>query len=245
MRDIFMKQLIFAILAASLLQAQAIPSVDGRTGTVAGRVVNAGGKGVGGAFVLLVSEFDASRSAKDFTATARSVTVDPEGNFGFSEVAPGHYKLCAEPSHVNHWNNCWWGDAVELDVLPGRVAGPLAITVGTALPVRVRIKDPKALRAEAKKNKELVGFAANVRTGTRIAVPMRVESDDGNELVLVAVAPVDKELKLRVGSQNGKFKDDDKVGANPDKLSDEYTIPAGDSKAREIKVTLQSLEKAK
>ena len=233
------------LFTAVSLCGQAIPSVDGRTGTVAGRVVNAEGKGVGGAFVLLVSEFDSSRTAKDFTATARSVTVDPEGNFGFSQIAPGHYKLCAEPSHVNHWNNCWWGDAVELDVLPGRVAGPLAITVGAALPVRVRIKDPKALRAEAKKNKEFVGFVANVRTGTRIAVPMRVESDDGNELVLVAVAPVDKELKLRVGSQSGKFKDDEKVGANPDKLSDEYTIPAGDAKAREIKITLQSLEKAK
>lgn len=242
-----LKQILYIVLATSPLYPQAVPSADGVTGTVAGQIVNLRGQGVAGSYVFLVSELDPTQktASKEFKATAQSMAVDPNGNFGFAGVAPGHYKLCAEPSHVDYANNCWWGDPVEIDVLPGRLTGPLSISVEPASPVRVRIQDPNSVRSEAKKEKVPVGFVANICTGTRQAVPMTIESDDGKELVLVAVAPLSKELKLRLGSPNGKFKDEEKPGVNPDKLSDEYTIGAGDTKAREIKVVLQGFNKEK
>ena len=243
-----MKNTILILMTLTLtlvLPGQEVPSAEGKTGTVAGRVLNEQGHGVSGSFVLLMTVLDGGKSEKEFRAMARSTTVDAQGNFGFEGVEAGHYRLCAEPSHVGHWNNCWWGEAVELDVLAGRMVGPLPVRVGAAEKIRVRVRDPKGLRAEAKTNKELVAFWASVRAIGKLAMPMTIEKDDGKEMVLVAVGPVDRELKVRLGSGTGKFNDDEKQGANPEKLSDEYTVAVGDVKAREIKVTLQSVEKAK
>jgi hypothetical protein len=229
----------------ALLSAQLIPNIGAKTGIVSGRVVNEQKNGVGGTFVQLFSMLGSQKGEGAFRASARSTTVDPQGNFGFLDVEPGHYRLCAEPSHVNHWNNCWWGDPVEVDVTAGGIVGPVAVNVGAAEKIRIRIKDPKGLRDEAKKNKEPVAFWASARAEKVLAVPMTIEQDDGKEMVLVTTAPLDRELKVKLSSGIGKFTDDDRQGANPEKQSDEYTIPPADTKSREIKVTLQSLDQTK
>jgi hypothetical protein len=237
------QMMISFLVLASFVSAQPVPNVGAKTGTVSGRVLNEAKAGVGGSFVMLVSILGSQKSESPFRASARTTTVDPQGNFGFENVEPGHYRICAEASHVNYWNNCWWGEPTEVDVVAGGIVGPVAVNVGAAEKVRVRIKDPKKLREDAKKNKELVSFWASARAEKLLAVPFVVETDDGKEIVLVATAPVDREVKVKLSSGLGKFNDDDGPVGNPEKVSGEYTVRPGDAKSREIKVSLQSLDR--
>jgi hypothetical protein len=235
---------LFSLIAAQA-QSQTPMIMGGNNGSLAGRVVNEAGKGVPGAFVALLAELRPGQAPKDFQASAHSTAVDSEGRFGFLNVVPGRYKICTEATHTGHLNNCQWGANVVVDVEAGRVSGPHSIRLNAGQRVQVLVSDPKGLIGKEKRIQAMGIIQAFIANGGAFLIPFRTTKDDGKELVLSTLVPADREVRVSIGSGVWKFKDEDKAGPNLDKKSDEYRVIPGDARSREIKISLQSLDKAK
>lgn len=214
------------------------------TTLVAGRVETAGKAAVGGSFVWLVREAGPQDDAKRFLGEARSTVVDPEGFFGFADLKAGRYRLCAVAEHAGHWSSCQWGGAVVFDLAQGEMKYDVALTVGPAVRVRVVIEDATGLRAKAKdEEKDPMAFSVLLSAEGRVPVPMQVEKDEAAQLVYSLLAPGDRDLKIKVASDRGKFVEASKDGVEAEGKEKEYTVKANDEATRVVTVKLKAIEK--
>jgi hypothetical protein len=230
------------VMAALAMMAQG-QSVTVTT-LVAGRVVTAARTAVPGSYVWLLRERGPNEDAKKFLGEARNVATDPQGQFGFFDLKPGWYKLCAVPEHVGHWANCQWGEAPVFELREGEMKYDVPVTVGPAVRLRLVIQDDGKLRAKAKDDeKDPMAFSVLLTAEGRVPVTMRVEKDDEKELVYSVLAPGDRDLKIKVASDRGKFVEAGKDGVEAEGKEKEYLVKANDGRTREVTVKLKSIEK--
>ena len=120
---------------ASLLIIGVITAVaSGQTGAISGSVLDRKNKAVGNA--LVTANFPPVSGAADPKTRNLHVTTDKSGNFSFSNVPVGVYRICVQASDPSLLDPCRWALPVLAKLAPNQNVSGLRIVLRTGSSTR-------------------------------------------------------------------------------------------------------------
>ncbi len=210
-------------------QATASPSVAATVGQITGKVVDAAGRPVGKALVMI--NLRPARGAK-FTPFSRIATTAADGSFVVRGVPAGTFEICPQATGSDLLPTCIWEKAPSVTLQAGTSATAPTITMkqGVHLPIRIDDSTGKV----APQDKAGLPLMVDITgAGGLLPVPASVIAQDAKGHDRDVLIPYDTPVSIRIFSKAVALADS--KGNAVDKAAGvtiPLTVPAGSTPAK-------------
>ncbi len=171
--------------------------------SVAGTVVDEGGKPLSGVRVMLTR---ASLNAGEANPGVFHAVTGADGAYSVTSMPPGDYSLCASDDSGQYLNPCSWKGAIRVPLAASESKTGVQVVLEPGAEVDVDVADPgKNLFGGGKAgptHKMVIGFAA-----AHIFVPAIAGADTDSAKHFSVRVPYDRDVRVFVGSPTLRLAD--------------------------------------